>query len=50
MLKFIKPALILILFLILPKGEIMADALIVGVDANFRPFEFKNEKGAVHRL
>ena len=43
--KFSKMALSTILILGLFTGMLFAKPLIVGVDANFRPFEFKNEKG-----
>ena len=43
--RFSKVALSTILILGLFTGILFAKPLIVGVDANFRPFEFKNEKG-----
>lgn len=43
--KLTKMALFTVLFTILALGTLHAEQLVVGVDANFRPFEFKNEKG-----
>ncbi|MCF8106395.1 MAG: glutamine ABC transporter substrate-binding protein GlnH [Desulfohalobiaceae bacterium] len=43
--KCIKTLLFAILFAAVSLGTVQAKQLIVGVDANFRPFEFKNEKG-----
>ena len=43
--KCIKVLLFAVLFAIVSLGTVQAKQLIVGVDANFRPFEFKNEKG-----
>jgi glutamine transport system substrate-binding protein len=43
--KFLKLALLTTLFTIVALGSLQAKQLVVGVDANFRPFEFKNDKG-----
>jgi len=43
--KFFKVALFTTLFTIVAIGSLQAKQLVVGVDANFRPFEFKNDKG-----
>ena len=45
MTKFFKSFLCAFLCLFIALGTVHAKQLIVGVDANFRPFEFKNEKG-----
>jgi len=45
MLKFFKMIMFVIMFSVISIGTIHAKQLIVGVDANFRPFEFKNAQG-----
>jgi glutamine transport system substrate-binding protein len=43
--KFFRMTMLTIMLFLIPLGTIHAKTLIVGVDANFRPFEFKNEQG-----
>lgn len=43
--KFFRRIMLTIMFSIILVGTLHAETLIVGVDANFRPFEFKNEQG-----
>jgi glutamine transport system substrate-binding protein len=43
--KFFRRIMLAIMFSIILVGTLHAETLIVGVDANFRPFEFKNEQG-----
>lgn len=45
MTKFFKSLLCAVICAFIAVGTVHAKPLIVGVDANFRPFEFKNEKG-----
>ncbi len=45
MFKCLKTIVFTVLVLAFAFGSVQAKELIVGVDANFRPFEFKNEKG-----
>ncbi|MCF8112640.1 MAG: transporter substrate-binding domain-containing protein [Desulfotignum sp.] len=45
MTRFFKSFLCAIICSFIALGTVQAKPLIVGVDANFRPFEFKNEKG-----
>lgn len=43
--RFFKTILFASILVIMAMGTLQAGQLVVGVDANFRPFEFKNEKG-----
>ncbi|WP_321371693.1 glutamine ABC transporter substrate-binding protein [uncultured Desulfuromusa sp.] len=43
--KFFRRIMLMIMLCTITVGTVHAKTLIVGVDANFRPFEFKNEQG-----
>lgn len=45
MVRFCKAVLLTFVLVIMVFGTLQAKSFIVGVDANFRPFEFKNDKG-----